>query len=120
MDAAATMLAGRTMAAAAARTYRAATLALNAMIEPPRFPTGRKSRQHGPCLLKEGPLRGSLAGYQAGVVMLRKVHTLSKLLRKRTDKTRESLSDFSSPYVTDLPASGQYYPGGQHAMNPSG
>jgi hypothetical protein len=35
MDAAATMLAGRTTAVAAARTYRAATLALNAMIETP-------------------------------------------------------------------------------------
>jgi hypothetical protein len=40
MDAAATMLAGRTMAAAAASTYRAAALAVNAMIEPPRFRTG--------------------------------------------------------------------------------
>jgi hypothetical protein len=35
MDAAATMLAGRTTAAAVARRYRAATLALNAMIETP-------------------------------------------------------------------------------------
>jgi hypothetical protein len=35
MDAAATMLADRTTAVAAARTYRAATLALNAMIETP-------------------------------------------------------------------------------------
>jgi hypothetical protein len=35
MDAAATRLAGRTTAAATVSTYRAATLALNAMIETP-------------------------------------------------------------------------------------
>lgn len=40
MDAAATMLAGRTMAAAAARMYLAAALALNAMIETPSIPDG--------------------------------------------------------------------------------
>src|SRR5580693_2678772 len=55
MDAAATMLAGRTMAAAAASTYRAAALALSAMIEPPRFRTGDRSRQNGPNLLRKDP-----------------------------------------------------------------
>jgi hypothetical protein len=30
---------------------------------------------------------GSIADYCAGAVMLRKVHTLAKPLRKRTDKT---------------------------------
>ena len=48
MDAAATMLAGRTMAAAAAATYRPAALALNAMIELPRFRAGHWSRHTDP------------------------------------------------------------------------
>src|SRR5882757_8803948 len=55
MDAAATMLAGRMMAAAAASTYRAAALALNAMIESPRFRTGHRSRQYGPDLPRKDP-----------------------------------------------------------------
>src|ERR1700722_17278949 len=55
MDAAATMLAGRTMAAAAASMYRATALALSAMIEPPRFGTGHGSRQNGPNLLRKDP-----------------------------------------------------------------
>src|ERR1700733_5869451 len=55
MDAAATMLAGRTTAAAAASTYRTAALALRAMLEPPRFRTGHRSRQNGPNLLRKDP-----------------------------------------------------------------
>ena len=86
MDAAATMLAGRTTAVAAARTYRAATLALNAMIETPSIPDGTDPANTDPTCWGR-VLRGSLAGYGAGTVMLGKMHTRPKAHRKRTDET---------------------------------
>jgi hypothetical protein len=86
MDAAATMLAGRTMAATVAKTCRAATLALNAMIEPPRFRGTQDPANAGPTCWGR-VLRGSLAGYCADAVMLRKMHTPAKAQRKRTDET---------------------------------
>jgi hypothetical protein len=48
--------------------------------------------------------------------MLRKLHTLSKLLRNVLDETREPLSDFSSPHVTDVPARGQHLLNGQRVI----